>query len=202
MTRIQCTGCGQVFWAELQLDESLVGPGEWVQNECPKCGAKWATIEPKPGGSRRGRARRAKPGPKRGGRPRRTIQAKAERTPAKEKEGAPGFSAAGIRKMRKKLAISQKKFASLVGVSIGTIVGWESGKYKPRAEKVAKLSELEKGDNPSVGNIPVGSDGKQASPEKSDEGKAEQAQLAKRPKAAAKKGSSKRKGGRSSRRPV
>ncbi len=68
--------------------------------------------------------------------------------------------------------------------------------------KVSKLSELEKGGKAEAGNIPVGSDGKQSSPEKSDESKAEQARLAKRPKAAAKKGSAKRKGGRSFRRPL
>ena len=147
MRKIQCTGCGQVFWAELQFDESLISSGEWIQNECPKCGAKWAVVEP--AAAVRGRRGR-KPGPKRRGRLRKAVQPKAERTPAKEKEGAPGFSAAGIRRLRKKLKVSQKQFASLVGVSTGTIVGWESGKFKPRGNKVAELSNLEKWDKKDV----------------------------------------------------
>lgn len=194
MKKIQCTGCGQVFWTELEIDESLVAPGEWVQNPCPKCGGKWATIEPKPGVSRRGRARRAKPGPKRGGRRRKTIQAKAERTPAKGKERTDGFSAAGIRKLRKKLGVSQKKFASLVGVSTGTIVGWESGKFKPRGNKVSELSDLEKWDKADIEKT---MQEKPATPEKTEEVKTEAAPMAEKgeePKAT--KGRSKRGGAR------
>ncbi len=191
MTKIQCTGCGQVFWAELEMDEALIGPGEWIQNPCPKYGAKWATIERRPG-----RGRRAKPGPKRRGRARGTVQAKGERAPAKKEEGSPQLSAVGIRRLRKKLGLSQKKLASLIGVSMGTIVGWESGKYKPRAEKVAKLSELEKGGKPGSGNILEG----QVTNQKKEESKAEQAISMKRPKAMVKKGSADGKRGRSSRR--
>ena len=40
MKKIQCTGCGQVFWTDLQPDEFLVSIGEWVQNPCPKCGVE------------------------------------------------------------------------------------------------------------------------------------------------------------------
>ena len=46
MKEIQCTGCGQVFWTDLQLDENLVSSGEWVRNPCPKCGTEWAVVEP------------------------------------------------------------------------------------------------------------------------------------------------------------
>lgn len=172
MKKIQCTGCGQVFWTDLTLDEAMVSSGEWVQNPCPKCGAKWAVVEPQAAtGARRGR--RAKPGPKRGRRPRRTVQAKAERTPAEGKEGAPGFSAAGIRKLRKKLGVSQKKLASLVGVSTGTIVGWEAGKFKPRGSKMAELSDLEKWDKADAEKLMQAKETKQAAPEKTEEKPAE-----------------------------
>lgn len=124
MRKIQCIGCGQIIWTDLQMDEKLVGSGEWVKNPCPKCGGKGAVVEP--AGFVRAKRGRGKPGPQRFTRARRTVQAKAERTPAKQKE-ASEFSAAAIRKLRKNLEISQKKLASLVGVSTGTIFGWESG---------------------------------------------------------------------------
>jgi len=37
-----------------------------------------------------------------------------------------------IKKLRKKLGLSQEKFGKLVGVSLPTIAGWESGKTTPR----------------------------------------------------------------------
>ena len=175
MKKIQCTGCGQIFWTELQLDETLVSRGEWVQNPCPKCGALWAVVEPGGGVAKAKRGRKAKPGPKRRGRPSKTVHAKGEGTPVKEEEGAPEMSASGIRKLRKKLGISQKKLGSLVGVSTATVVSWEKGKFKPRKDKVVQLSDLSKKGKEDVGKLLEGDKTKQVIPEKSEEGKREAA---------------------------
>jgi|GEM_PF-2100571 DNA-binding transcriptional regulator YiaG len=144
MKKIQCTGCQQVFWTGLQIDESLVSSGEWVQNPCPRCGVIWAVVEPEPRVFRAKRGRKAKPGPKRQGRPRKTVQAKGEKIPVKKEEGAPEISASGIRKLRKKLRISQTKLGSLVGVSTSSVVSWEKGKFQPKKDRVAQLSDLAK----------------------------------------------------------
>jgi DNA-binding transcriptional regulator YiaG len=143
MKKIQCTGCGQVFWTDLQVEEALVLSGEWVQQDCPKCQAEWAVVEPE-ATVIRGRGRVAKPGPKRRGGPRRKVQAQTEGVPVKGAEGEQELSPKGIRKLRKKLGLSQTKLGSLVGVSLSTVVSWEKGKYSPRQDKVAQLSELAK----------------------------------------------------------
>ncbi|MGB9700936.1 MAG: helix-turn-helix domain-containing protein [Thermodesulfobacteriota bacterium] len=46
MKKLQCAKCGQVYWTELSMDESLVASGEWIKNICPKCNAEWAVVEP------------------------------------------------------------------------------------------------------------------------------------------------------------
>jgi transcriptional regulator with XRE-family HTH domain len=151
--KIQCTGCGQIFWTDLQLNETLVSSGEWVQNPCPKCGALWAVVEPAGGVAIAKRGRKAKPGPKRRGRPSKTVKDKREETPVKEEEGSPEMSASGIRKLRKKLGISQKKLGSLVGVSTSAVVSWEKGKFSPRKDKIAQLSDLGKKGKEDVRNL-------------------------------------------------
>ncbi len=146
MKKFQCTDCGQVFWADLQIDESLVSSGEWVQNPCPKCGVLWAVVEPEPGVSRAKRGRKAKPGPRRQGRPKR------ER-PAKIKGKGPKLSGSGIRRLRKKLKLSQKEFGSILGVSASSIISWEKGKFQPRKDKVAQLSDLAKKEKEEVRSL-------------------------------------------------
>ena len=136
MKKIQCTGCGQVFWADLQMDESLISSGEWVQNPCPKCGAKWAVVE-REGIVKGRRGRKAKPSQKRLGHPKRDM-------PAKIKEKGPELSGSGIHRLRKKLKLSQKEFGSILGVSASSIISWEKGKFRPRKDKVAQLSDLAK----------------------------------------------------------
>ena len=170
MKKIQCTGCGQVFWSDLQLDETLVSSGEWIQNPCPKCGTKWAVVEPgteAPKGRRQRRNGRTGRNPRVGAKG--MVQARREKTPGKPEEGAPEFSASGIRKLRKKLGISQKKLASLVGVSPTTVVAWESGKYKPRDGKAGELSNLAKWDKAEVRNSLANKESKPTQ-EKSAEG--------------------------------
>ena len=89
--------------------------------------------------------------------------------PLRLEEGAPEFSASGIRKLRKKLGVSQKKLASLVGVSPASVVAWEGGKYKPRDGKAGELSNLAKWDKAEVRNSLANKESKPAE-EKSAEG--------------------------------
>jgi DNA-binding transcriptional regulator YiaG len=168
MKRIQCTGCGQVFWTDLQLDETLVCSGEWIQKPCPKCGTNWAVVEPG-AGALKGRRRNGRPGRKPRVGAKGVVRGRREKTPGKPEEGVPEFSASGIRKLRKKLGISQKKLASLVGVSAATVVAWEGGKYKPRDGKAGELSNLAKVDKAEVRNLLVNKESKPAE-EKSAEG--------------------------------
>ena len=131
MKKIQCTKCGQVFWTELQVDEALIGSGEWIQSPCPRCGAEWAVVEPRKKRPAAKARKKGKPGPKR--------RRKAAQ-PSDEK--APVFSPARIRTLRRKLGISQKQLASLAGVSTNAVVSWERGKFKPKKDKVAQLASL------------------------------------------------------------
>jgi DNA-binding transcriptional regulator YiaG len=54
------------------------------------------------------------------------------------------FSPRLIKTLRKKLGISQKELAILLGVSIGAAHQWESGKFTPKPEKKAALAALRK----------------------------------------------------------
>jgi len=56
-----------------------------------------------------------------------------EATPEELKKSR--FSPRLIKSLRKKLAISQKELANLAGVTVGAVVSWESGKFKPKQEK-------------------------------------------------------------------
>ncbi len=49
-----------------------------------------------------------------------------------------------IKTLRKKLKISQKELAILVGVTPGAIQNWETGKFTPKADKKAALAALRK----------------------------------------------------------
>ena len=49
-----------------------------------------------------------------------------------------------IRKLRKRLGVSQSQLGSLVGASLSTVTFWERGKFKPRPEKRAALIALRK----------------------------------------------------------
>ena len=71
--------------------------------------------------------------------------AKTEETDENEIRG--WISSAGIRSMRKRLKLSQKAFAELVGVSLPTVVNWESkkdgGKINIRkAEVFSRLQQV------------------------------------------------------------
>jgi len=49
-----------------------------------------------------------------------------------------------IRRLRRRLGISQRALATLAGVTVGAVYQWETGKFKPRGEKKAFLVALRK----------------------------------------------------------
>ena len=49
-----------------------------------------------------------------------------------------------IRGLRKKLDISMRELGILTGSSVGAILSWEKGKFKPKGEKKAALVALRK----------------------------------------------------------
>ncbi len=91
----------------------------------------------------------------------------------------------------------QKKLASLVGVSAGAIVGWESGKFKPRGNKVGELSDLEKWEKSDVGNVLGGKEKKESQPDEKKERKTERSGVVKRAKATIKRRNGERRRGKS-----
>ena len=62
--------------------------------------------------------------------------------------GKPGQGGRGsaelIRSLRAKLGMTRKEFATLVGVSPGSIFGWETGRTIPRGGSLARLAEIRK----------------------------------------------------------
>ena len=65
-----------------------------------------------------------------------------EATP--EEVGISRFSPRLFRSLRKRLGISQKELATLVGVTVGAVHQWENGKFQPRDEKKGVLVALRK----------------------------------------------------------
>ena len=49
-----------------------------------------------------------------------------------------------IKRLRRRLGISQRALATLAGVTVGAVYQWETGKFKPRGEKKAFLVALRK----------------------------------------------------------
>lgn len=47
-----------------------------------------------------------------------------------------------IRKLRRKLLLTQNEFAELLGVKLVTVSRWESGKFEPTMRVKRKLREL------------------------------------------------------------
>lgn len=50
--------------------------------------------------------------------------------------------AVAIKKLRKKLLLTQNEFAELLGVTLVTISRWESGKFEPTMRVKRQLREL------------------------------------------------------------
>lgn len=63
-------------------------------------------------------------------------------TAAEQDESNVRISPASVKRQRKRLKLSQKEMGQLLGVSTATIVGWESGKSKPREVNKEGLAEL------------------------------------------------------------
>jgi DNA-binding transcriptional regulator YiaG len=66
---------------------------------------------------------------------------------AEQDSGRAWITAAGVRSMRKRLKLSQKAFADLVGVSLPTVANWESSKNRDklnirRKEVFDRLQEI------------------------------------------------------------
>lgn len=58
------------------------------------------------------------------------LGASVPQSESEEDAGRVWITAAGVRSMRKRLRLSQKAFADLVGVSLPTVANWESSKNK------------------------------------------------------------------------
>lgn len=130
MKRLQCAKCGIVYWTELQVEEALIGIGEWIKNICPKCSGEWAIAEP-------GRkARRISP------RKMAKLTGRRRALPKEAPEKAISFKGPRIKSLRHKFNLSQRDLAKLIEVTPWAIVSWEKGRFKPRKDRIAKLVEL------------------------------------------------------------
>lgn len=61
-----------------------------------------------------------------------------------EEVKASRFTPERIKRLREKLGISQRELGVLVGATIGAVLSWEKGKFKPQGEKKAALVALRK----------------------------------------------------------
>ena len=71
-----------------------------------------------------------------------STEPKLEASPEEVK--ASRFTPERISNLRKKLGISQRELGVLVGATIGAVLSWEKGKFKPKGEKKAALVALRK----------------------------------------------------------
>ena len=80
----------------------------------------------------------------------RLTKEQMQNLPKKEMEATPEEVKASrltperIRGLRKKLGISMRELGVLTGSSVGAILSWEKGKFKPKGEKKAALVALRK----------------------------------------------------------
>ncbi len=65
-----------------------------------------------------------------------------EATPEEVKKSR--FSPRLIKTLRKKLGVTQKELAILIGITVGAVASWEAGKFIPKADKKATLAALRK----------------------------------------------------------
>lgn len=54
------------------------------------------------------------------------------------------FSAAGLKKLRERHAMSAATLGKILGTSLQTIYNWEAGKTRPGREQVARIAVLRK----------------------------------------------------------
>lgn len=63
-------------------------------------------------------------------------------TAAEQDESNVRISPASVKRQRSRLKLSQKEMGQLLGVSTATIVGWESGRTRPRGANKEGFAEL------------------------------------------------------------
>ena len=54
------------------------------------------------------------------------------------------FSAASVKRLRKRLGVTQREFAVILGVSLPSIAGWERGRTRPQGRNLEALHNLKK----------------------------------------------------------
>src|ERR1039458_572729 len=60
-----------------------------------------------------------------------------------------------IKQIRRQLKLSQKAFASALGVSFATVNRWENGKAKPQSDRIQRMKALVlESDSPSPSGTP------------------------------------------------
>jgi hypothetical protein len=59
-------------------------------------------------------------------------------------EGAAHFSPKGVYALRSQLGMTRVRFAQALGVSPGSIFGWEHGRSLPRGRNIMRLQELQR----------------------------------------------------------
>jgi DNA-binding transcriptional regulator YiaG len=73
-----------------------------------------------------------------------TKSAEPKLAASPEEVKASRFTPERIRRLRMKLGISMRELGILTGATIGAVLSWEKGKFKPRGEKKAALVALRK----------------------------------------------------------
>lgn len=78
-----------------------------------------------------------------------SLEGRLERLKARARGTAPGrrgrrLSPESIKSLRSRLGMTRVQFAKLVGVSPGSIFGWETGRTTPRSRSLARLAEVRK----------------------------------------------------------
>lgn len=68
----------------------------------------------------------------------------AGKSESDDDRGAFRFQAKGFSSLRKKLGISAKEMAQLLGVSMLSVYKWETGKTMPRASQLPAIAEVRK----------------------------------------------------------
>jgi DNA-binding transcriptional regulator YiaG len=71
------------------------------------------------------------------------LKARVLRTGVSAGPGRP-LTPQSIRSLRERLGMPRVEFAKLLGVSPGSIFGWETGRTLPRGRSVARLREVRK----------------------------------------------------------
>ncbi|HUG55005.1 MAG TPA: helix-turn-helix domain-containing protein, partial [Vicinamibacteria bacterium] len=71
------------------------------------------------------------------------LEARMPSGPGRRGRGA-RLTAEDIRGLRSRLGMTREQFARLVGVSPGSIFGWETGRTVPRGRSMARVLEVKK----------------------------------------------------------